>query len=160
MSSFANEFNHANNVPLQKQIEAYFEFTKFLYRRIQNLELGRESFILKDTTLLVEGIERYMTSKISIKAFCPVDSDDATIDAELSKNLVAFKWIKEEHLDIPSLDSDFHYEEARKSKKKKTRTNHKSQIKSMPPRSFYPFAFSHVVYLNSFGKYQPCSISY
>lgn len=108
VKKFVTEFNGRTGDPVM----ACNQFAKFLLLRFHRIEQQGTCNFPK--ILVKECIERYLMSKVYMKAFF-INEEDAQIDLKLRKKMLIHAWIEPKHLEIidsrPMRDT-VHYREA------------------------------------------------
>ena len=101
--SFLREFQRKRWTPTE-QIKIVQDFVGFALEKILTVEpWSQQSPHDGDSMREVarEGLEKLVMTKLYSHTFCPATSNDAALDRELSLKIKYFRWIREEHLDIP-----------------------------------------------------------
>lgn len=109
---FTAEFpNSSQLTPLQDKIGSCHQFCRFLLLRFHRIDESSKF----DKLTLKECIERYVMSKVYMKAFF-LQEQDALVDLEMKKKIMLHSWLEGKHLDIVgsllSIQNGMFYREA------------------------------------------------
>ncbi|KAF9997922.1 hypothetical protein BGZ65_006525, partial [Modicella reniformis] len=97
--SFLKEFDK-KPWTVNEQIKIIHDFLDFITGKMEMCELWKK---VSDQEFenSKEGMEKLVMNRLYSYTFCPSTTDDAERDEVLSQKIRIFRWIKEEHLDIP-----------------------------------------------------------
>ncbi|KAF9998067.1 hypothetical protein BGZ79_008242 [Entomortierella chlamydospora] len=97
--SFLKEFER-KPWTVNEQIKIIQDFLDFIAVKMEACDLWKNSTD-QEFENVKEGMEKLVMNRLFIHTFSPSTTDDAERDEVLSQKIRIFRWIKEEHLDIP-----------------------------------------------------------
>ncbi|KAF9358426.1 hypothetical protein BGX26_001771 [Mortierella sp. AD094] len=97
--SFLKEFER-KPWTVNEQIKIIHDFLEFIAGKMEICDLWKNSSD-QEFENVKEGMEKLVMNRLFIHTFSPSTTDDAERDEVLSQKIRIFRWIKEEHLDIP-----------------------------------------------------------
>ncbi|KAG0213549.1 hypothetical protein BGX31_001259 [Mortierella sp. GBA43] len=97
--SFLKEFDK-KAWTVNEQIKIIHDFLDFIAGKMELCELWKNATD-QEFENLKEGMEKLVMNRLFTQTFCPSTTDDAERDEVLSQKIRIFRWIREEHLDIP-----------------------------------------------------------
>ncbi|KAK9685115.1 hypothetical protein K7432_015620 [Basidiobolus ranarum] len=99
LKSFLRDFGR-KPMPVDEQVKTIHDFLDSITMKMQACELWR-GVSEKEFENGTEGMEKLVMNRLYKYAFCPATTDDAEQDAALSQRIHLYRWVREEHLDIP-----------------------------------------------------------
>ena len=96
---FVLEFQASGNIVVSNvsdKVKAFQQFCKFILLRFHKITGNDRQY---DRSLMKECVERYVISKIYIKAFF-IQEEDTKVDLEIKKKAMLHSWMEEKHLDL------------------------------------------------------------
>ncbi|ORY01719.1 hypothetical protein K493DRAFT_334882 [Basidiobolus meristosporus CBS 931.73] len=100
LKSFLRDFGR-KPLSVNEQIRTIHEFLDSISLKMQGCELWHNA-TEKEFENATEGMEKLVMNRLYKYAFCPVTTDDAEKDEVLSQRIQLYRWVREEHLDIPA----------------------------------------------------------
>ncbi|KAK9722622.1 hypothetical protein K7432_002527 [Basidiobolus ranarum] len=100
LKSFLRDFGR-KPMSVNEQIKTIHDFLDSIAIKMQACELW-QSASEKEFENATEGMEKLVMNRLYKYAFCPATTDDAEKDEVLSQRIQLYKWVREEHLDIPA----------------------------------------------------------
>ncbi|KAF9287559.1 hypothetical protein BGZ68_001656 [Mortierella alpina] len=97
--SFLKEFDK-KPWTVNEQIKIIHDFLDFITGKMELCELWKNATD-QEFENVKEGMEKLVMNRLFAYTFSPSTTDDAERDEVLSQKIRIFRWIKEEHLDIP-----------------------------------------------------------
>ncbi|KAF9950499.1 hypothetical protein BGZ70_001337 [Mortierella alpina] len=97
--SFLKEFDK-KPWTINEQIKIIHDFLDFITGKMELCELWKNATD-QEFENVKEGMEKLVMNRLFAYTFSPSTTDDAERDEVLSQKIRIFRWIKEEHLDIP-----------------------------------------------------------
>ncbi|KAF9988545.1 hypothetical protein BGZ75_009208 [Mortierella antarctica] len=97
--SFLKEFDK-KPWTVNEQIKIIHDFLDFITGKMELCELWKNATD-QEFENVKEGMEKLVMNRLFACTFSPSTTDDAERDEVLSQKIRIFRWIKEEHLDIP-----------------------------------------------------------
>ncbi|KAJ2801319.1 hypothetical protein H4R20_003721 [Coemansia guatemalensis] len=100
VKSFLTEFSR-RPMTLSEQVRFVHEFLDFIAMKMRESEVWQQ-MSERDFDNAREGMEKLVMNRLYPLCFSPSTSDDADKDHVLREKMSLFRWIREDHLDIPS----------------------------------------------------------
>ncbi|KAG0308380.1 hypothetical protein BGZ99_001167 [Dissophora globulifera] len=98
--SFLKEFDR-KPWTVNEQIKIIHDFLEFITGKMAMCDLWKNATD-QEFENVKEGMEKLVMNRLFAYTFSPSTTDDAERDEVLSQKIRIFRWVKEEHLDIPS----------------------------------------------------------
>ncbi|KAJ2800171.1 hypothetical protein H4R21_003283 [Coemansia helicoidea] len=99
VKSFLTEFSR-RPMTLAEQVRFVHEFLEFIADRMRESDVWRAATD-REFDCAREGMEKLVMNRLYPLCFSPSTSDDADKDHVLREKMSLFRWIREDHLDIP-----------------------------------------------------------